>query len=73
MAADARARVMADAYRDWLLMPRDSWTDDCLRFHGRLLTGRFRHWCGEWDDLPVDETCHEWPCGCVAMLGRGRR
>lgn len=53
--------------------------EDCLRWRGSMLTGDFAHWCGEWDGLPVDETCNwevkngrgealgtcgEWPCGC---------
>lgn len=42
---------------------------DCLRFRGRVLTGAHAHWCSEWDDLPVDETCPEWPCQCP--IGRG--
>jgi len=23
-----------------------------------------RHYCFEWDGLPIDETTLEWPCGC---------
>lgn len=37
---------------------------DCLHWRGRILLGSFAHWCIDWDDLPVDETCHEWPCVC---------
>jgi hypothetical protein len=40
------------------------WRDDCLEWRGRILEGRYAHWCPEWDDLPVDETCDEWPCDC---------
>lgn len=53
------------------------WILDCDKWRGRLLTGGAAHWCPEWDDLPVDETCFEWPCRCSfadawgedAMLG----
>lgn len=30
---------------------------DCLHWRGRALTGKYSHWCQEWDQLPVDETC----------------
>jgi len=43
------------------------WDEDCLLWRGAVLTGRGAHWCGEWDDLPVDETCPEWPCCHVAF------
>lgn len=42
----------------------DEWERDCLHWRGRTLTGQHKHWCDEWDGLPVDETCPEWPCGC---------
>ncbi len=42
----------------------DEWVEDCLHWRGRVLTGKHRHWCYEWDELPVDETTPEWPCGC---------
>lgn len=42
----------------------EQWIADCLHWRGKVLTGRFAHWCAEWDDLPVDETTLEWPCGC---------
>ena len=38
--------------------------DDSRRWRGRVLTGKYAHWCPEWDDLPMDETCPEWDCGC---------
>lgn len=40
------------------------WEKDCLKWRGRVLTGKFKHWCYEWDELPVDETTPEWPCNC---------
>lgn len=46
-------------------VPADDWTVDCLIWRHRILTGKFSHWCADWDDLPIDETCPEWPCGCV--------
>lgn len=41
------------------------WIRDCLVWRGKVLTGRYRHWCFDWDFLPVDETSMEWPCHCV--------
>ena len=38
--------------------------EDSLRWRGRILNGVYAHWCFEWDELPIDETCPEWPCGC---------
>jgi len=46
------------------------WEKDCLHWHGRVLTGKYGHWCYEWDSLPVDETTNEWPCGCQAELDK---
>ncbi len=38
------------------------WEADCLRWHKRVLTGKFCHWC---DELPIDETCAEFAvCLC---------
>ena len=42
----------------------NDWADDCLKWRGKILTGHYKHWCHEWDGLPVDETTPEWPCGC---------
>jgi len=44
--------------------------EDCLQWRGRVLDGTYRHWCAEWDDLPMDETCPEWPCDCAEMNAR---
>jgi hypothetical protein len=38
---------------------------DCLKWRGRLLTGKYAHWCYDWDGLPIDETTQEWPCRCT--------
>jgi hypothetical protein len=46
------------------MKPSPEWELDCHLWRGEVLTGRKRHWCPEWDGLPVDETCREWPCGC---------
>jgi hypothetical protein len=42
------------------------WETICLQERGRVLTGKKRHYCMEWDGLPIDETTPEWPCGCPA-------
>ena len=44
------------------------WVEDCMRWRGKVLTGEFTHWCYEYDELPVDETCPEWPCACESDL-----
>ena len=41
------------------------WHEDCIRWRGEILTGRYIHWCFDWDELPVDETTFEWnACSC---------
>jgi hypothetical protein len=40
------------------------WIEDCMRWRGKVLTGKFAHWCDDWDGLPIDETSLEWPCAC---------
>lgn len=40
------------------------WAVDCISWWGHVLVGKHAHWCDEWDELPIDETCKEWPCGC---------
>ena len=52
----------------WNASQERSWRLDSLRWRGKVLTGKFRHWCSEWDFLPVDETCPEWPCGCFSAI-----
>jgi len=38
---------------------------DCLPFWGKVLTGKYRHYCDEFDGLPIDETCFEFQfCLC---------
>ncbi len=50
------------------LAPLNHWAEDCEKWRGQPLTGRHAHWCADWDDLPIDETCPEWPCGCTFQL-----
>jgi hypothetical protein len=53
--------------------PSADWTEDCLRWRGKVLTGKHAHWCPDWDYLPIDETTPEWPCPCSASDGwKGR-
>ena len=41
------------------------WTADCIAWRGRVLWGVLAHWCGDFDELPVDETCSEFEdCHC---------
>lgn len=45
------------------------WKEECMKWRGRLLEGKYRHWCYDWDGLPIDETCaNEWPCPCADEL-----
>lgn len=45
--------------------PSDDWKEDCMKWWGKILTGDKAHWCPEWDDLPIDETCDEFRfCQC---------
>lgn len=38
---------------------------DCLHWYKKLLVGKFKHWCPDWDYLPIDETCAEFmACLC---------
>lgn len=48
------------------------WLDDCLRWHGRWLLGRFQHYCPDWDFLPIDDTVAEFAaCTCEKHDHRG--
>lgn len=41
------------------------WEKDCMYFRGEVLKGKHSHWCPEYDDLPIDETCEEYKhCKC---------
>ena len=38
---------------------------DCMHFHGKILTGKYKHYCPDFDYLPIDETCTEFEyCLC---------
>lgn len=39
--------------------PSADWIEDCNHWWGKVLTGKKAHWCPEWDDLPIDDTCDE--------------
>lgn len=42
--------------------PDTDWEPRCLAYRGVVLTGYAAHCCPEWDGLPIDETCIEYPC-----------
>ena len=46
------------------------WEKDCLRTHRRILTGKHRHWCHDWDYMPIDETCPEFEACTCEKKGR---
>lgn len=35
---------------------------DWLEAEYNKLTGKYKHYCLDWDGLPVDETCPEFEC-----------
>jgi len=38
---------------------------DCMKTYGRVLTGKYKHYCAEWDYVPIDETFPEFKvCHC---------
>jgi hypothetical protein len=36
--------------------PMLEWEAMCHKYRGRILTGKYAHFCYDWDMLPVDET-----------------
>ena len=44
------------------------WAKECHFFHKRLLTGEKRHYCPEWDYMPIDETCEMEIEACICNL-----
>lgn len=43
--------------------PSEDWKADCMKWRGRVLAGKYAHWCPDWDFLPVDETTpNEFDC-----------
>lgn len=37
----------------------NEFNEDCIRHYGKILNGEFKHFCGDFDYLPIDETCFE--------------
>lgn len=56
--------VEATAGADPTPFTPERWTQDCEQWRGVILTGTYVHWCPNWNYLPMDETCPEWPCQC---------
>ena len=49
----------------WSPSAQEKWEQDSLKWNGHVLQGEFCHWCHDWDDLPIDETCPEFAvCSC---------
>ena len=45
-----------------------TFADDCIKERGRVLNGKFAHYCNDWDGLTVDETCMEAAsCNCSVV------
>ena len=43
----------------------DELDKESLKTRGHTLAGKYRHWCNEFDGLPVDESCFEFKfCLC---------
>lgn len=43
----------------------NEWEAECMWWMGEVLTGKYSHYCWEWDGLPIDETCMEFAaCLC---------
>ena len=40
-------------------MTKSNWEKDCLKWWGKILTGKYSHYCFDWDGLPIDETCKD--------------
>ena len=39
--------------------------EESIAIRGHILTGKYKHWCNEFDGLPVDENCFEFKfCLC---------
>lgn len=53
---------LLDWWYRWRHGCSQDWIDDCYEWRGHVLIGKQAHWCFEWDGLPIDETCMEWPC-----------
>lgn len=55
-----------DEYKEKVMEKEISEFDqDSLAFHGTTLKGKYKHYCNEFDGLPIDETCIEFAyCLC---------
>ena len=43
----------------------NTFDQDSESFHGRVLSGKYKHYCNEFDGLPIDEPCIEFAyCLC---------
>ena len=52
-------------YGETIVDLSEDWIEDCNHHHGRLLTGKFAHWCPDFDYLAIDETVDEFQyCQC---------
>lgn len=39
--------------------------EDCIAIYGETLSGKYKHYCCEFDFLPMDHTCFEFKfCHC---------
>ncbi len=45
----------------------EDWIRDSIKYWDKVLIGNKSHWCYEWDDLPIDETCKEYE-SCICDL-----
>ena len=46
--------------------PKSEFDQDCIAIYGKPLKGVYKHYCVEWDFLPIDETLPEFEaCLCV--------
>jgi hypothetical protein len=44
------------------------WARECTFFYGRVLDGEKRHYCPEWDYMPIDDTCEMEMEACLCNL-----
>ena len=45
--------------------PKSEFDQDCIAIYGKPLKGVYKHYCVEWDFLPIDETLPEFEaCLC---------
>lgn len=43
-------------------MSSKEFNKEARKTHGRDLHGPDRHWCHDWDSMPIDATCSEYDC-----------